>query len=146
MRANHRPTCPASRNFSLRSIGTYVIEWSRTTPFARAPRLHDASMHVHDALRTSLFVQRINVLRTKKEAVAENALQFGESEMCRIRPYGLVPLPPLRVKLPHQRRVSRERFRSCNILYAVATPQAICAAESGQPAFRAHAGSCQNEE
>jgi hypothetical protein len=50
---------------------------------------------MNDSLRSALLVQRIDILRAKKEAFAQATLKHGQCEVRWIRLYGLVSLPSL---------------------------------------------------
>ncbi len=57
----------------------------------------------------------------------------------------LVPLSPLRIELPHQGWISRERFRRCDVFHAIPSPQPVHAAKRWQPALGTHTRAGQNE-
>ena len=90
-------------------------------------------------------MERIDILSTKKEAITEYPLKLRQGKVCRIRLHRLVPLPALRIELPHQRRVSRECLRRGHVLHTVPAPQSVCAPKGRQTAFGTYAGSRQNE-
>ena len=77
MRPHERATDFASANFILRSIQTSVVKRGTRATGIAAARLHKPSVHVHDAPRSSLLVQRIDILRAEEEAVAQSPLEFS---------------------------------------------------------------------
>ena len=82
-------------------------------------------MHVNDAFRSRLLMQRIDILRTQEEPLRQAALQFRQSKVGRIRLDGFVPLSPLGIELPHQRRVRGKRLWSRHILDPVPAPNPV---------------------
>ncbi len=98
-----------------------------------------------DALRASLLVQRIDVLGAEKEAVAERALEVGQSTMSGIGSDGGMAFPALGIELPDHFRVGMEGLRGGDVLDAVAAPQSVGAAEGRKTALGADSSAGQHE-
>ena len=103
-------------------------------------------MHVGDALRAGLLVQRIDVLRAQKEAFAECVFQLRQGEMRIIGNNVGGALAPLRVELPHHFRIGVKGFRRGDLFHASPAPDSVGAAKGGQAAFGADSSSGQHED
>jgi hypothetical protein len=103
-------------------------------------------MHVNDALRSGLLVQRIDILGAKKEPLRHGSLELRQGEVRRIGHNGLVPLSALCVELPHQRRIGRESFWGGDLFNAIPSPQSVRAAKRRKPTFGADPGAGEHEE
>src|SRR5450759_5858980 len=102
-------------------------------------------MHVYDALRAGLFMQGIDVLRTKKEALVQRALQFRQGAVTGIGSHCYRSLAPLGIKLPDKFGIGMESFRSGYLFHPMSAPQSIGATKCGKAAFGADPSTRQHE-
>jgi hypothetical protein len=89
-------------------------------------------------------VQIVDILRD--DVYVGVLLQLRECEMCRIRLRIDDTAAALVVKTQHRVRIAPPRFGSGDIFDAVLFPQTIRRAKSFQPAFRADAGTAENDD
>jgi hypothetical protein len=103
-------------------------------------------MHMDDALRSTLLMQRIDILRAQEEPVRQAALQFRQREVGWVRLDRFVPLSPFRIELPHQSRIGGKRLGCRDIFDPVATPNTVYPTKSGQAALGANSRAGQHEQ
>ena len=82
-------------------------------------------------------MQIVHILRAEKKAIAELRLKLRQRNVRRIRLRLRALLAPLRVELPHQRRIQLQRLGRAHILNAMPRPQSVRGAKRRQPALRA---------
>jgi hypothetical protein len=86
---------------------TQLLAAPRTDPHARS--FEEFAVHVDDALRSSLLVKVIHILRTEKQAVFQPPLQFRQREMSRVW-LGCRSDPATHgVELPYEKRIATPR-------------------------------------
>ena len=108
VRSNPTPAV-APGKLGWRIVSIYVAEGCATAPVAAA--LEEFPVHVDDALRSSLLVKVIHILRAEEQAVTQGAFELRESEVRRVGLRRRRDTPPHRVELPDQPRIVTPRMR-----------------------------------
>lgn len=145
--ANVRPdssTAIAARNFGRRLVRACVVKRRTTAAFAAA--LEELAMHVNDAARTRLFVQAVDVLGAKEQAVSQRLLEFREGDVPRIRFRICSHAAPHRIEFPHERWIALPRSWRRNFLETIIAPDSAGAAKSRDSAFSADTRAGENED
>ncbi len=92
------------------------------------------------------LVQVVDILRAEKKAAGELRFKFGERDVRGVG-LGFCAVGAARgIELPDQRGIAPQCVGCADFFNAVAGPQAVFGAESGQAAFGADAGAGEDED
>lgn len=88
---------------------------------------------VDDALRPSLLVKVVHVLRAEEQTIFQSLLQFLQCEMRRIRLSCRSSPPPHGVELPHEPGIAKTRMERGDLFDTVVAPEPVHSTERWDP-------------
>jgi hypothetical protein len=103
----NRQWCPVGQNGKPDSAVRMLAERGSAAYVATA--FEEFAVHVDDALRSSLLVKVVHVLRAQEQAVFQPPLQFRQREMSRVRLGCRSNTPSYRAELPDRPGIATPR-------------------------------------
>jgi len=143
MRANPAAAI-APGKFGWRIVGVRVTK--RRSAASVTAALEEFPMHVNSALRSSLLVKVIHVLRAEEEAFPQLLFESGEGDVRRIRLCRCRDTPTHGIELPDQPGIASPRIRRGYFFDPIVPPESTYAPESWDAAFRAHSCPGKNKD
>lgn len=104
------------------------------------------AVHVDEALRAGLFMQVVDILGTKEEAVADLGFELGQGDVRGVRLSLLSGGAALGIELPDRPGIALPGFGGADLFDAMTGPEAVFCAEGGQAALRADARAGEDKD
>ena len=133
-----------ARNFGGGLVESCVFE--RRAGACVAAGFEELAVHVQDTRRAGLFVEIVDVLRAKEQAVGEFLLQCGHGVVGGVRSGVGGSAAAHGVKIPDRVRVAAPGLRGGDLFETVVAPDSPSIAEGGDAAFGGDAGPGEEED
>src|SRR5262249_27031678 len=83
------------------------------------------AVNLREPVRAGCAVEAVDILGDQPHPIASAPFEFRKREVCRIWRFGRDEFAPPIVPFPHDPRIPLKRFRRCENLRAISSPQAI---------------------